>query len=331
MAIEPDDYDSPWKDALETFLPDCLALFFRQAHAAIDWTKPHTFLDQELRQIQREAEVGRQVVDKLVQVALLDGRDAWVLIHIEVQSQPEPNFAKRMFTYYYRLLDRFDRPVVSLAILGDERATWRPERYEADLWGYGVRFTFRAVKLLDYRANLTQLEENRNPFATIVLAHLRAQESRRDPNARMGMKLDVLRRLYAQGYNREQIVGLFRFVDWLMALPPELERRFRAELEAFEQEQTMPYITSVERIGREEGREEGLQAGREEGLQVGREEGMREGLLAGIELALRIKFGSAGQELVPEIRQIIDLTTIRAIHDRIEAAQTIDDVRRVYS
>jgi hypothetical protein len=118
-------------------------------------------------------------------------------------------------------------------------------------------------------------------------------------------------------------VGLFRFVDWLMALPPELERRFRVEMEALEQEQKMPYITSVERIGREDGRQEGLQ--------VGREEGMREGLLAGIELALRIKFGSAGHEIVSEIRQITDLATIRAIYDQIETASTIDDVRRVYA
>jgi hypothetical protein len=183
VAVSSDDYDSPWKDALETFLPNCLALFFPIAYEAIDWTKPYTFLDQELRQIELDAERGRQVVDKLVPVFRLDGDEAWVLVHIEVQSQPDPDFAKRMFTYYYRLLDRFDRLVVSLAILGDERPTWRPEGYDLDLWGYGVRFTFRSVKLLDYRARVTELEDNRNPFATIVLAHLRAQETRGNPAA----------------------------------------------------------------------------------------------------------------------------------------------------
>jgi hypothetical protein len=277
-------------------------------------------------------------VDKLVQVARRDGGDAWVLIHIEVQSQPEAEFARRMFTYYYRLLDRFDRPVVSLAILGDERPTRRPEGYGADLWGYGVQFTFRAVKLLDYRADLSRLEAERNPFATIVLAHLLTQETREDPDARLRQKLGVLRRLYAHGYNREQIVGLFRVVDWLMGLPPDLDRRFRDELQALEQEQKMPYITSVERLGREEGRQEGLQEGlqegRREGLQEGRREGLqegrREGLLDGIELALRIKFGEGGQAIVPEIRQITDLEVIRAVYDRIETARTVDDVRGVY-
>jgi hypothetical protein len=83
-----------------------------------------------------------------------------------------------------------------------------------------VQFTYRVVRLLDYRANLAQLEDSRNPFATIVLAHLRDQETRQSPNVRLAAKVTVLRRLYTRSYNREQIVGLFRFIDWLLALPP---------------------------------------------------------------------------------------------------------------
>ena len=124
----------------------------------------------------------------------------------------------------------------------------------------------------------------------------------------------MLRRLYGQGYNREQIVGLFRFIDWLMALPPALKRRFREELEAFEQEQKMPYITSAERIGREEGLQEGL----------------RQGLLDGIALALKIKFGVDSAEILPEIQALTSLDVIRAVYVQLETAQTLDDVRRIY-
>jgi hypothetical protein len=42
-------------------------------------------------------------------------------------------------------VDRFDRPIASLAILGDERPNWRPESFTRELWGSGVRFAFRAV------------------------------------------------------------------------------------------------------------------------------------------------------------------------------------------
>ena len=322
MSIGPDDYDSPWKEAIETFLPECLALFFPAAYDGVDWERGYAFLDQELRQVEREAELGRHVVDKLVQVYRKDGTDTWVLVHLEVQSQVEADFAKRMFTYYYRLLDRFDRPVASLAILGDERLSWRPERYVADLWGCGVEFTFRAVKLLDYRQRFNQLEDTPNPFATIVAAHLRAQETRRDPQARFVAKFAILRRLYNQGYNREQIVGVFRFIDWLLALPPELEHRFLAEVEAFEEENKMPYISSAERIGEERG----LQRGLKQGL----EQGMQRGLLDGIALALRIKFGEAGAEILPEIQALTELETIRAVFVGLETAQTLEDVRRLY-
>ena len=33
-------------------------------------------------------------------------------------GEHDPDFAKRMYVYNYRLFDRYDRPVVSLAVLG---------------------------------------------------------------------------------------------------------------------------------------------------------------------------------------------------------------------
>ena len=46
--------------------------------------------------------------------------------------------------------DRYNRMVASMAILGDERATWRPDRFGYSLWGCSVGFQFAAVKLLEY-------------------------------------------------------------------------------------------------------------------------------------------------------------------------------------
>ena len=40
-------------------------------------------------------------------------------------------------------------------------------------------------------------------------------------------------------------------------------------LNAIEKEKSMPYVTSVERLAREEGRQEGKQEGRQEGRQEG--------------------------------------------------------------
>jgi hypothetical protein len=45
-----------------------MAFFFPDIDAQIDWQRGWEFLDKELQQIVRDAEVGRRFVDKLVKV-----------------------------------------------------------------------------------------------------------------------------------------------------------------------------------------------------------------------------------------------------------------------
>jgi flagellar biosynthesis/type III secretory pathway protein FliH len=91
----------------------------------------------------------------------------------------------------------------------------------------------------------------------------------------------------------------------------------------------MPFMTSVERIGFERGRAQGLQEGRQEGIQQGREEGRREALLKGIELVLKLKFGAAGLQLMPDLRNQADLAVLQKVFDAIEPAAAPDDLRRL--
>ena len=53
-----------------------------------------------------------------------------------------------------------------------------------------------------------------------------------------------------------------------MILPKALENQFWDEFKQFEQERTMRYVTTGERIGYERGKEEGKQEGRQEGEQA---------------------------------------------------------------
>jgi hypothetical protein len=133
--IEADDFDSPWKEAIEHYFPEFMAFYFPNAYSQIDWSQEHVFLDQELRAIVQDSELGRRFVDKLVRVTLLDGDEKWVYIHVEVQGSKQTEFAKRMFTYNYRLFDRYDRPVASLAVLADQHPNWKPCRYHFELLG----------------------------------------------------------------------------------------------------------------------------------------------------------------------------------------------------
>ncbi len=159
-----------------------------------------------------------------------------------------------MFVYYYRLRDRYNQKIASLAILGDERETWRPQPFQTELWGCELTFRFPTIKLLDYAPRWAELENSRNPFAIAVMAHLKTKETRNDAIARKEWKFRLTRRLYEQGYERQDILNLFRFLDWMMDLPEGLKQAFRAELEQFEQEKQMPYVTSIEQMGIEKGR-----------------------------------------------------------------------------
>ena len=69
------DHDSPWKTALDQFPRSLLELTFPEAAASIDWSVEPKSLEQELRMITPDSEVGTKWVDKLLKVRLLDGTD----------------------------------------------------------------------------------------------------------------------------------------------------------------------------------------------------------------------------------------------------------------
>ncbi|WP_299410975.1 hypothetical protein [Acaryochloris sp. IP29b_bin.148] len=114
-----------------------------------------------------------------------------------------------------------------------------------------------------------------------------------------------------RGYKRQDVLNLFRFIDWVITLPQELETSFRQNLEEYEREVQMPYVTSVEKIAKQEG--------------------LREGLLEGIKLGLELKFGNEGLELLAEIFQIQDIEIIREIQSGIKKVSSPKELRSIYS
>lgn len=108
----------------------------------------------------------------------------------------------------------------------------------------------------------------------------------------------------------EDVRQLFRFIDWLLQLPEELEKQFDEEIEDYQKEKTMPYISSLERRAMERGREEA-----------------RGVVLEGIELILRSKFGEAGSSLMTTLREIKELETLRSLQQKIIMAKTVEEAQ----
>lgn len=252
-----DQYDSPWKDAIDQYFPEFEGFYFPYAHTEIDWSKEHVFLDQELRAVVQDAELGSRFVDRLVRVNVCNGDESWIYIHIEVQGTRQVDFAKRIFIYNNRIFDRYDKPVASLAVLADEHKEWKPSSYGFVVLGCKHTLEFPIAKLTDYEERLDELLASDNAFGLMTAAHILTRQTRKQHQKRYEAKLRLVRILYDRHWDKQRIITLFGVLDWLMKLPSWLNRQVFDEIEIIEERNKVQYITSVERIGIAKGMAQG--------------------------------------------------------------------------
>ena len=258
------DIDSPWKDVIGSLFQDCVEFFAPEIAKDIDWSKSPLFLDKELSQIMRDSKTGRRFVDKLVQIYRLSGEIKWVLFHLEIQGQRQSSFPKRMFTYSNRLEDLYQMLVASFAILVDDHPEWRPSSYRSEIWGTRKSFEFPIIKLLDYKDRWDELEKSTNPFAIVVMAHLKMLETKGNHDNRLHWKIELTRMMHNKRFSPEKGYALFQFIDWIMMLPRELATSYKKKIYKIEEECKMKFLalSSIELIAKEEGREKGLEEGK---------------------------------------------------------------------
>lgn len=281
-----------------------LSFYFPDLHTAIDWSVEPKFLDQEFQKIIGDNETSDRRVDKLVSVRLKDGTDVWLLIHIEVQNAPDDQFDRRMFIYFYRIYDKYERYPVSLAILTDEDGEWRPTQHQHTHFGCTITLDFPTIKLLDYDQNA--LLESDNPFAFVTLAHLQTMEAGRSDNRRMDTKYRLMKLLFEQGYGKQEIRDLFLFIDWILLLPPVLEQQLQERVATLTEGKNMEYISSWEQIA----------------LERGEIKGRVETILR----QLRIKFGELSSEIEERLKAINDVERLDEIADGLIVADSLDDL-----
>ncbi|MFM7715223.1 MAG: hypothetical protein ACKO7A_21690, partial [Microcystis sp.] len=237
------------------------------------------------------------------------GEEVWILIHIEIQSQYEENFPQRMYIYNYRAFDLYQKPVISLAILGDERVNWRPDSYNYTIAGCEVSLKFPTVKLLDYEESWSELEASSNPFAIIVMAHLKTKATTGKLPEREQWKWRLIRGLYEKEFEREQIIKLFEIIDNMMTLSTELQSSLESKIKQFEEERTMPLMSNMELRGIERGKE----IGKEIGEEIGKEIGALENARNYIKTVLKTRLG----DIPIDIEQAVDKISVLSILDEL--------------
>ena len=129
-----------------------------------------------------------------------------------------------------------------------------------------------------------------------------------------------MRSLYERGLSREDILELFRLVDWILALSAENSKLFEEELARYEEEKKMPYVTSVERIGIKKGLQRGLERGRRKGRHEGQQEGRQELLLA----VLESRFQSVPPGVQDGIRALRDPGVLTDLGRQAATADSMD-------
>ena len=105
-------------------------------------------------------------------------------------------------------------------------------------------------------------------------------------------------------------------MDWLLTLPPELSRRFTKQVVKYEAKKHMPYVTSTERLAKEEGWREG----RQEGELVA----LRDCLVQ----TLEVRFGVVPQSLKVAGGEVTNPARLRRLHRPDITCRSLAEFRR---
>jgi len=226
--------DILWKGMTEEIFDDLLLFLFPGIDQIVDMGRGFNFLDKELAEIYPEPdkEADTRFVDKLVKVHCLDGTVEWFLVHLEVQDYPDKQFAERMFQYYYRILDRYRKPVTALAIFTGRNGKKMPECYTHKFLGTSLVYKYNVCCITDYSDET--LMNSDNPFALVVLAAKMALTSRTTSDQLlMDKKLLIVRLLYRKGiFSKKKIMAVLGFLsNYVLFKDPQTNCIFEEQLD----------------------------------------------------------------------------------------------------
>jgi predicted transposase YdaD len=223
----------------------------------------------------------------------------------ELQLRYKPEMPKRMRAYAALAEEKYNLPtypvLVNILKASDVEI---PTSYESEFAGLQARQDYRVINLweVDVEIAFTQPVLSLLPFVPILKGG--AEEST------MQRALQILR-ADEQLNQLETVMAFFATFVLDSALVQQIMRWDMAVL------YESPWYKQIFREGEQRGEERG------------RQEGRQEEILSGLELALEIKFGDEGLQLMPEISQIADLDKLKAIQQGIKSVNTLDELRQI--
>jgi len=229
IYMEQEMPDLLWKEIIEDLFEDFIEFFLPELYKEIDFNEGYEFLDQELANIVDKTLKGKKMSDRLVKVYLKDGRENWILAHLEVQGYKEDKFEERMFKYFYRIYDKYNQKIVALSIFTEGNKDYKPDDFKYDLHGTKLDYQYNVYKILEQSEE--DLLNSDNPFAMVVLAGLYSLKSKNEEQKKYKFKIKLLRLLLNKGYKNDKVYNIFEFLDGILFLPTDLEIKFQENIE----------------------------------------------------------------------------------------------------
>ncbi|MVT11194.1 RpnC/YadD family protein [Chitinophaga tropicalis] len=265
--------DILWKGVLEEVFEDFIRFLYPEANKVFDFTRGITFLDKELEQLYTDENnrYSPRLADKLAKVYTLDGKEEWILIHVEVQGTFKKDFALRMFTYYYRIFDKYQRRISACAILTEPVLKPRSDTYRQEFMGTKICYQFNVYKIAEQGE--AELRASDNLFALAVLIAKskflgkNISDSAERDQLLLSFKRELLRELNQRSIPAAKIRVLMAFLkDYVHFENEKNEKIFNNEIQ---KAKTMDIEEFLKECSRIEGVRVGLQRGIKKGMKMG--------------------------------------------------------------
>jgi hypothetical protein len=277
-------FDIRHKETLTLFLREYFELFFPDLAKKLRF-ETAVFLDKELTALFGESEEQHKITDALILIRMAadDEAEKRILIHWEQESKKKKDFEERMFHYFCGIYFRYRCTVFPIAMFTDPVKWKKPVKntFRISLFRYPVnRFSYRLIKLKNYKAGDLEKKTEENPLAAAYLPLTDYPDSER-PVIKAKAVLGIAKLPPGQ-----KQATLFSLIQESLQLDRKEEKQFQKLIRTDPLYKEVKMLQSVKDVGIEEGFEKGIQKGIEKGIQKGIEKGIQKGIEKGRFMAL---------------------------------------------
>jgi hypothetical protein len=200
--------DRAWKDFITENVDDAILFFKPDLAADRDYGRNPLLVPGEFPAIGADSDKGMRISDVGLSIPLKTGADQRIAFHLEQQHESDKDIALRMFQGYYRMSDRLQVPVTSLAILtGNIKPV---DTYITSCYGTELNFKFGVYHVAS--ADAEELKRDDRVFAIVILAAKRMLDAGENPADRGKYSLELLGLTRERGYDAGKMRNIQKFI-----------------------------------------------------------------------------------------------------------------------